>query len=77
LQFAAEHVIGTLRHNLDTLQPLDLALVLRTQDDLDGARRLHERALAIREARLGEDHPDTARSPQNLAAVVGELDNQR
>jgi hypothetical protein len=31
----------------------NLAIVLRDQGDLEGARALHERALAIREARLG------------------------
>jgi tetratricopeptide (TPR) repeat protein len=58
----------------------NLALVLSTQGDLDGARRLHERALAIRETRLGADHPDTAQSLNNLAAVLrdqGDLDGAR
>jgi hypothetical protein len=41
------------------------------------AKTLHERALAIREARLGDDHPDAVRSRENLAAVVAELDTQR
>jgi Tfp pilus assembly protein PilF len=47
---------------------------------LDTARRLHERALAIREARLGPDHPDTAQSLNNLAVVLynqGDLDGAR
>ena len=44
--------------HLDTAWTLDnLALVLRDQGDLAGARRLLERALAIMEARLGADHP--------------------
>jgi hypothetical protein len=34
------------------------------------ARRLRERALAIREAKLGPDHPDTAWSLTNLATVL-------
>jgi hypothetical protein len=34
----------------------------------------HERALAIREARLGPDHPETAKSRRNLAAVVDRLE---
>jgi Tetratricopeptide repeat len=38
------------------------------------ARRLHERALSIRETHLGPDHPETARSRRNLAAVTAELD---
>jgi hypothetical protein len=38
---------------------------------------LPERALAIRETRLGADHPNTLRSRQELAAVVAELDHQQ
>jgi tetratricopeptide (TPR) repeat protein len=34
------------------------------------ARRLHERALAIRQARLGADHPDIAWTLSNLALVL-------
>jgi tetratricopeptide (TPR) repeat protein len=44
------------------------------------ARKLDERALAIREARLGADHPDTAQSLRHLAIVLanqGELDRAR
>jgi tetratricopeptide (TPR) repeat protein len=44
------------------------------------ARRLHERALAIREAQLGTDHPDTAQSFHHLASVLreqGELADAR
>ena len=40
------------------------------QGDLTGARRLHERALAIYEARLGPDHPHTATSLNDLAVVL-------
>jgi hypothetical protein len=38
---------------------------------------LYERALSIREVRLGGDHPNTVESRQNLAAVVAALDRQR
>jgi tetratricopeptide (TPR) repeat protein len=44
------------------------------------ARALHERALAIDEARLGKDHPDTVQSLNNLALVLadqGDLDGAR
>jgi hypothetical protein len=62
----------------DTARSLNnLAGVLRDQGDLDGARPLYERARAIREVRLGADHPDTVRSRERLAAVVAELDNQK
>ncbi|HEY2958094.1 MAG TPA: tetratricopeptide repeat protein [Actinomycetota bacterium] len=55
----------------------NLAGVVRAQGDLDAARTLHERALAIREARLGPDHPDTVRSRGLLAAVVTALENRQ
>lgn len=44
------------------------------------ARALCERALAIRETRLGTDHPATAQSLDNLAGVLrdqGDLDGAR
>ena len=37
--------------------------------DLAGARPYYERALAIYEQALGPDHPDTARSLNNLAIL--------
>jgi len=55
-----------------------LGKALQHQGDLDGARTLHERALAIFEAHLGADHPDTAQSLTNLAEVLadqGDLDS--
>lgn len=45
--------------------------------DLVGARTRFERALAIYEARLGPDHPDTMRSRRSLAALTAELDNSQ
>jgi hypothetical protein len=50
-------------------------LYLWQRADHEQARPLYERALAIREARLGPDHPDTVRSRQNLMAVVTELED--
>ncbi len=47
----------------------NLAEVLLDQGDLQGARTLHQRALAIREIRLGPEHPETAWS-LNLAEVL-------
>jgi tetratricopeptide (TPR) repeat protein len=44
------------------------------------AKALHQRALSIREAEFGPDHPDTAHSLDNLAAVLvdqGDLDDAR
>jgi hypothetical protein len=62
----------------DTATSLNnLAIVLRDQEDLEGARALQERALAIREARLGPDHPSTVRSQQAPAGVVSRVRNQR
>jgi hypothetical protein len=43
---------------------------MANQDDLVAARRLHQRALVIYEARLGPDHPATAESLHNLADVL-------
>jgi hypothetical protein len=43
---------------------------------LDGARQLHEEALAGFRRVLGEDHPDTLTAKRNLATVrrkLGEL----
>ena len=48
----------------------NLALLLRDQGDLAGARPLFERALAIREKVLGPEHPDTATSLSNLAGLL-------
>jgi hypothetical protein len=50
-----------------------LGRVLRAQGELDGARALHERARAIFEARLGADHPDTARNQVGDGLVVAEV----
>jgi tetratricopeptide (TPR) repeat protein len=58
----------------------DTGLYLWKRADHQQARTLHERALAIREARLGPDHPDTAQSLNNLANVLrdqGDLDGAR
>jgi Tetratricopeptide repeat len=62
----------TTAHSLNSL-----ALVLRNQGDLDRARTLLERALAIRATRLGVDHPATVRSRKELAAVAAALDKQQ
>jgi tetratricopeptide (TPR) repeat protein len=48
----------------------DAGLYLWQRADHSQARALHERALSIREARLGADHPDTAQSLSNLAGVL-------
>jgi tetratricopeptide (TPR) repeat protein len=65
-----DHLI--IAHNLN-----NLANILRDQGDLDAARTLYKRALAIYEARLGPDHPDTTRSREQLAAVVAALENRQ
>jgi tetratricopeptide (TPR) repeat protein len=55
----------------------NLGLVLQDLGDLDGARSRLERALAIRQARLGADHPTTANSLTQLGLVLhaqGDLD---
>lgn len=45
-------------------------LYLQQRGDYQQAHALLERALAIREAHLGADHPDTARSLNDLALVL-------
>lgn len=44
--------------------------LLMAQDDLDGALKLHESALAIRRRVLGEEDPDTLISMGNLASTL-------
>jgi tetratricopeptide (TPR) repeat protein len=56
----------------DLLDPL--AYHLHIMGDYAGARPLLERALAIREAALGPDHPDTARSMHYLANLLSDLE---
>jgi Tetratricopeptide repeat len=51
----------------------NLGSVFQDLGDLEGARHLHERALAIREARLGPDHPDTATTQRSLTNLRHEL----
>ncbi len=46
-----------------------LAIVHAARGDYDEAKALHERALALKRATLGEDHLDVATSLNNLAAV--------
>jgi len=61
-------------------RPVFNGTVALHQGDLDTARTLHERALAIREAHLGKDHPTTAWSLNNLANVLrdqSDLDTAR
>jgi tetratricopeptide (TPR) repeat protein len=58
----------------------EAGLYLWQRADHPQARTLHERALAIYEARLGADHPETASSLNNLATVLadqGDLDGAR
>ena len=50
----------------------DTGLYLWRRADHQQARRLFERALAINEARLGADHPETATSLNNLALILAD-----
>jgi hypothetical protein len=47
----------------------NLAVLLRAQDDLAGARPLYERALAIRAKVLGSEHPDTPMIREQIAVL--------
>ena len=44
-------------------------VVYETQGKYADAEALYKRALAIREKALGQDHPDVARTLNNLAVV--------
>ena len=44
--------------------------MLKTQGKLAEAEPLYRRALAIREEKLGDDHPDVAQSLNNLALLL-------
>ena len=50
----------------------NIALVLKSQGQLEEALEMHRQALDIRKRALGEDHPDTAGSVNNIASVFGE-----
>ena len=46
------------------------ALLFKAQGDLADTRRLHEQVLEVRRRVLGEEHPDTIRSMNNLAVIL-------
>jgi tetratricopeptide (TPR) repeat protein len=57
--------------HLDTAGILnDLALLLKARNDLSKARLFYERALAIRQQKLGLKHPEVALSLNNLAMLL-------
>lgn len=65
----------------DTLAAMNnLALALKAQGDLVGARKLEERVLGIRRRILGDEHPSTLKTMSNLANTLsyqGDLDGAR
>jgi hypothetical protein len=63
------HSADLLDQGLTATSLNNLALLLRAQGDFAGARRLFERALAIREKVLGGTHPDTNLTLANLALL--------
>jgi tetratricopeptide (TPR) repeat protein len=74
------HALAAIEHAVPLkVEPLATASLLNSAADYlhrraryAEARALHERALAIREAHLGADHPDTASSLNNLARVLAD-----
>jgi tetratricopeptide (TPR) repeat protein len=78
---ASEHAIPLEVEPLTTGQLMESAAdYLLGRARYAEARALQERALAIREARLGADHPDTARSLHGIASILGaqgDLDRAR
>jgi|JI10StandDraft_1071094.scaffolds.fasta_scaffold04989_12 tetratricopeptide (TPR) repeat protein len=71
----ARHAEMALTHTRDTFGLLEaqrlnnLAVVYHETGSFVEARRLHDRALAIREQALGPSHPDVAASLHNLAMM--------
>jgi hypothetical protein len=60
--------------HFDVARSLDnLGLALRRLGQLDAARDAHQHALAIREARLGADHPHRAHALSSLGSVAYQL----
>ena len=51
----------------------DLAALLEATNRHSETEPLYRRALAIKEAALGPDHPDVAKCMSNLAALLGDL----
>ena len=58
-----------VREHCSTAPPSRERPLHRTQNKLEEAAKLHERALGIRIKALGEDHPDVAVSLNNLGLV--------
>ena len=66
---AVRHLFG--EEHPDALTSMNnLAVTLRNQGDLAGARALEDQALAVRRRVLGEEHPDTLTSMSNLAEAL-------
>jgi hypothetical protein len=62
---------------IDAGAEFPLQLILHAQGDLPGAREFEEQVLAVRCRVLGEEHPDTLTTMNNLAVTlctIGERD---
>ena len=58
----------------DTVASLNnLANLLHSQGDLEGARRLTERSLAIHDNAFGPEHPNTNRVRDNLVRLLSDM----
>ena len=67
-----DEVLG--REHPDTVASLNnLANLLHSQGDLEGARRLTERSLAIHDNAFGPEHPNTNRVHDNLARLLSDM----
>jgi hypothetical protein len=53
----------------------NLAVTLRAQGNLNGARELHERVLEVSRRIQGEEHPETLASMSNLANTLSAQGN--
>ncbi len=66
---ASQHMLGA-EHPATLVCMGNLALTLKHQGDLAGARQLQESVLATQQRVLGAEHPDTLTSMNNLALTL-------
>lgn len=68
-------LITSRRLRWDTALRVTLGYLLKVQSGLEGARTHKEQALAVWQAVLGEQHPPTATSLNNLCMLLKDLSN--
>ncbi|CAB9501139.1 Kinesin light chain [Seminavis robusta] len=70
------HLVKT-RENTNNLQYVEfcnsIGMIFRGNGEQDAAKKLHQDAVAISEANLGKNHPDTAQSYNYLGSVLVDM----